>query len=352
MSFRISLWHVEGAELTELHSKLLDSEDRLETWLANDPSLLGIDILLIGRQIVTDHGRRIDLLGLDRDANCVVIELKRGRTPRDVVAQLLDYGSWVQNLGFDSVDAICHGYRGKGAAESYAEVFGDSLPNTVNSEHSLFLVASELDDSSERIITYLSETHSLAINAVLFTCFDTPAGELVGRAWLQDPEDVTDRAASKKRSPWSGYWFVNVGEGPHRNWDDNRRYGFIGAGQGAKYSKPLKRLTPESKLFAYMRGLGYVGFGEVESDAVPIREFTPNGHGRPLLELDLEAPNPSDNLDDVELCEWVVPVRWIKTFSRDQARTFKGVFANQNIVCKLSHVPTVEFLEREFGIGT
>ena len=352
MSFRISLWHVEGAELTGLHSKPLDSEDRLETWLANDPSLLGIDILVIGRQVATDHGGRIDLLGLDRDANCVVIELKRGRTPRDVVAQLLDYASWVQNLGFDGVDAICRGYRGKGAAESYAEIFGDSLPDTVNSEHSLFLVASELDDSSERIITYLSETHSVGINAVFFTCFDTPAGEFVGRAWLQDPEDVTERAASKKRSPWLGYWFVNVGEGPHRNWDDNRRHGFIGAGQGAKYSKPLKKLTPGLKLFAYMKGLGYVGFGEVESNAVPIREFTPSGHGQPLLERDLEAPNPSDNVDDIELCEWVVPVRWIKTFPRDQAQTFKGVFANQNIVCKLRDASTVGFLEEKFGIGT
>ena len=101
-----------------------------------------------------------------------------------------------------------------------------------------------------------------------------------------------------------------------------------------------------------MKGLGYVGFGEVESNAVPIREFTPSGHGQPLLERDLEAPNPSDNVDDIELCEWVVPVRWIKTFPRDQAQTFKGVFANQNIVCKLRDASTVGFLEEKFGIGT
>ena len=101
-----------------------------------------------------------------------------------------------------------------------------------------------------------------------------------------------------------------------------------------------------------MKGLGYVGFGEVESKAVPIKEFVPKGHGRSLLELDLEAPSASDNVDDLELCDWIVPVRWIETFSRDQARTFRGVFANPNIVCKLRHTPTVEFLEGEFGIGT
>jgi len=33
------------------------------------------------------------------------------------------------------------------------------------------------------------------------------------------------------------------------------------------------------------------------------------------------------------------------------AKTFKGVFANQNIVCKLRHEETVDFLIREFGIS-
>ena len=67
-----------------------------------------------------------------------------------------------------------------------------------------------------------------------------------------------------------------------------------------------------------------------------------------MLELDLQAPNPDDNVNDQERCEWVIPMNWIKTFTRDEARTFKGVFANPNIVCKLRHSSTVEFLEREF----
>jgi len=351
MSFRMNLWCVKDGELDAVESKALDAEARLESWLSADPALLGLDVLLVGRQVVTAYGGRIDLLGLDRDANCVILELKRGRTPRDIVAQLLDYGSWIEDLGFEEINTLCQKFCGKGVSEAFSECFEESLPDTVNSEHRLVLVASELDDSSERIIEYLSKTHGLGINAVFFSYFSTPAGEFVGRAWLRDPEEVEERAGSRKRSPWTGYWFVNTGDGEHRSWDDNMRYGFISAGQGVKYSRPLKKLTPGSTIFAYRNGLGYVGYGKVESEAVPITEFVPKGHKKPLLDLELEAADPGNNAGNLELCEWVVPINWKKTFPREEAQSFKGVFANQNIVCKLRHSATVEFLEKQFGVG-
>jgi hypothetical protein len=101
-----------------------------------------------------------------------------------------------------------------------------------------------------------------------------------------------------------------------------------------------------------MKGRGYVGFGEVTAEAIPIKDYEPDGHGKPLLELDLQAPSPADNVNDLEMCDWVVPVNWIKTFSRDEAKTFTGIFANPNIVCKLRHSPTVQFLEEHFELQT
>jgi hypothetical protein len=157
------------------------------------------------------------------------------------------------------------------------------------------------------------------------------------------------RNDSREPAPWSGYWFVNVGEGPHRNWDDNRRYGFIGAGQGEIYSRPLQNLRPGYTIFAYMSGLGYVGYGEVLRPAEPIKDFIVDTHHKRLLELSLDAPKADENSGSLDLSEWVVPVRWIQTFDRENAKTFRGVFANQNIVCKLRHEKTIEFLRGEFG---
>lgn len=163
-----------------------------------------------------------------------------------------------------------------------------------------------------------------------------------------DPSDIQERSGARKQPIWSGYYFINVGDGIHRTWEDNRKYGFMGAGQGRRYSEALKKLRSDDEIFAYMKGLGYVGYGTVNQKATMIKAFVPTGYEKSLLELDLIASRPDENKDDPDKSEWVVGVKWHKTYQRDQAQTFKGVFANQNIVCKLRHEATVQFLEDTF----
>jgi RecB family endonuclease NucS len=62
------------------------------------PRLISDEWMLIGRQEDTGFGGRIDLLALAPDGSLVLIELKRDKIPRDVVAQSLDYASWVERL--------------------------------------------------------------------------------------------------------------------------------------------------------------------------------------------------------------------------------------------------------------
>ena len=144
----------------------------------------------------------------------------------------------------------------------------------------MLIVASELDDSSERIVQYLSSRHSLDINVVFFRCFRQGGREYVGRSWLMDPIAVVERSETQRRVPWSGYYFVNVGEGEHRSWEDCRTHGFHRAGQGPKYSQPMKKLRAGDKVFAYMKGLGYVGYGEVTKEAAMAKD-SPSGKVSP-----------------------------------------------------------------------
>ena len=135
-------------------------------------------------------------------------------------------------------------------ASAFVDFYGEPIPENVNATHSMMIVASELDESSERIVQYLAEEHGVSINAVYFNFFRFDDQEFLGRAWLIDPIELQERSEERRQAAWSGYWFVNVGEGPNRNWDDNVQYGFIGAGQGARFSAALKRIQPRDNIFA------------------------------------------------------------------------------------------------------
>ena len=347
MAFTMTLWNIEADKLQEVPKHRLENEKRLEDWIEQDASLLGMDLLIIGRQVQTPFVRRIDLFAIDQDGSSVIIELKRDKTPRDVVAQVLDYASWVNGLSPKEIDDIASSYLKKPLADAFRMHFDTTLPDNIGSDHRMVIVASELDDSSERIVQYLSSVHSLDINVVFFTCFQHNGAELVGRSWLLDPEEVEERSESRRKAPWSGFWFVNVGEGPHRNWDDCTKYGFLSAGWGSKFSDPMKKLKVGDKVFAYMKGHGYVGFGKVLQEAVMAKDFKVDGH--PLLDLPLVQPGIKGQADNPELSDWVVGVQWSKVYSREQPKWFPGGFANQNIVCKLRDTRTVEFLRKEFA---
>jgi hypothetical protein len=179
----------------------LDNEKRLEQWIADDVSLIGLEVLIIGRQVFTESGGFIDLLAIDRKGDLVLIELKRGKTPRDVVAQTLDYASWVSGLLHQQISEIGEQYLKKPLPEAFYERFRISMPEDVNNDHRMVIVASQLDDSSERIVRYLATNHSLNINVVFFTCFRQGKKEIVGRAWLLDPEEVEMRSEAQRSAP-------------------------------------------------------------------------------------------------------------------------------------------------------
>jgi RecB family endonuclease NucS len=76
----------------------MPTETRLEELLETEPTILGEPLLIIGRHVATSFGKIIDLLAVDADGILHVLELKKDKTLREVVAQVLDYGSWVRNL--------------------------------------------------------------------------------------------------------------------------------------------------------------------------------------------------------------------------------------------------------------
>ena len=206
MAAEVRLWRVSDAEqLIEIGRTSLDLESRLQAWLVRDISILDPALMVIGREVETDFGGFIDLLCIDAVGDLIIVELKRDRTPREVTAQALDYASWVTDLSNDDVTAIANGYLGEGFESVFRTKFGLELPETLNADHRILVVGSEIDASSERIMRYLSDVHGVNINAATFHYFRPQDGsELLARVFVLKPSEVelkTRTKGSSKRRP-------------------------------------------------------------------------------------------------------------------------------------------------------
>ena len=363
MAVEIAIWRMTDARPHKLASSPLDFEQRLEDMLSEDPSMSGTDLLIIGRQVPTSHGGYIDLLALDADGRAHVLELKRDRTPRDVVAQALDYGSWVQGLGLEDLEQIYLDHQGGEThlGEAFAERFDSPLPDVVNAERQFTIIASELDPTSDRIVEFLAESYGVPINAIFFRHFIDDGREYLARTWLLDPQRTEDKAVRPARSklrPWNGrdFYMVLGRAGQTDRWSIASKYGLLNAGGGSWYWKPLRNLTPGKRVFAYVGGAGYVGIGRVTGEMIPTRDAKVeiNGQLQSLLdqpELSTERWQKAAS-DDPEVTEKVVPVEWLATRPIDQAVREKGLFASQVTVCKLRDEHTITTVESAFGLDS
>jgi len=356
MPLEIGLWRIDG-EPQRLAAGSMPLESRLEALIEADPTILGEPMLLIGRQVPTAHGKFIDLLGISGDGLLQVLELKRDRTPREVVSQALDYGSWIPTLSHDDVLAIFATYQpGVVFEQAFADRFGISPPEELNSGHRLTVVASDVDPATARIVQYLAQ-FAVPIDVMFFRYYIDDGREYVARTWLVAEGSSSPRPSKTQsdstKEPWNGQdWYVSFGEYVGgRVWEDARRYGFVSAGGGNWYSHTLRALPLGARVFACIPKCGYVGVGEVIGEAMPFATATLSVDGTLLQmsELDLAGIYEYD-VDAENSDEYIVPVQWIRTVPKNEAIWEKGFFANQNSACKLRSRFTREELVRRFDL--
>jgi hypothetical protein len=346
------IWRV-GQPPERLPEGRLASERELEEMIVAKPEIVSDQWMIIGQQEDTGFGGRIDLLAIAPDSSLVLIELKRGRSPREVVAQAIDYATWVEALDADAVFRLYARFRkGGDLAKDFEARFGTELDTEVfPTQHQIVIVAASLDASSERIVSYLTK-RSVAINVLCFEVFEHGPEKLLSRAWLHDPtESQAAISATTSKSPselWNGEYYVSFG-GKGRSWEEAVRYGFISAGGGTWFTNTLKLLKPGDRIWAYLPKRGYVGVGRVTGFSTPQTEFSVNVDGKSIPASDvLACGQPSDDLEKVE---HFVPVEWVETVPEDQAINEPGLFRNRNTVCRPKTAlwrTTIDRLQRAF----
>lgn len=361
MAVEMGLWRADGGKLSRIVPTAIGLESQLESYIESDPAMLGTTLLIIGRQVPTAHGGYIDLLALDETAAVHVIELKRDKTPREVTAQALDYGSWVATLSRAEIHAM-HDLYSAGAAleEAFAERFNENLPEEVNAAQVFTIVAASVDPATERIVRFLNEDFGVPINVVFFRHFIDNGASYLARTWLveNDGKTASTNAVSshkaKTREPWNGSdWYVSFGDSSHgRQWVDAMKYGFVSAGGGEWFSRTLKNLQPGARVFACIPKVGYVGVGTVVGEArrFDVTSITLDGTATLLKDLNLVGEYHHDGDEDDNLAEWAVPVEWTYAVPKEQGFWKTGMFANQNTVAKLRQQFTIEQVSAAFGL--
>ncbi|MHA3052873.1 DUF4268 domain-containing protein [Acinetobacter sp. ANC 4640] len=130
----------------------------LQEWIANEPNVLGEDLLIIQKEFdgFDETKERLDLLALDKNGNLVIIENKLDDSGRDVVWQSIKYASYCASLKNQNIVQIYKDYLNK-----YKRKYDENnqlVPVDAEAEICEFLGAADLEEvtlnqgTSQRII--------------------------------------------------------------------------------------------------------------------------------------------------------------------------------------------------------
>jgi hypothetical protein len=202
----------EGKFVNFEQKKAQDLEAQLEEALEhNDHVVLAPDrVLYIGRQVATDLNKAIDLLAVDAGRRLVVIELKKDRTPREMVAQALEYAAFVRHLSYDALNGIAVPYFSRrdqpwgSLSEAHREFFGDGsegaddsiTADDWNQSQIIVLVGQTIAPDIMSVSRYLRD-HDVDIRVLQLIYFESSTGErLVNTQIVVGDEPLPSEASS------------------------------------------------------------------------------------------------------------------------------------------------------------
>ena len=204
MTTQIKVWQIVEGKLMLIETTMVETGRKetkdLERWIKTNPTILGQDLLIIGEQVSTKSGS-MDFLGIDKSGNLIIIELKRDKLPREVLAQAIDYASDVASWEIDRINEICMKYTGSGLEDYLNEKFEniDLEDLVINETQRILIVGFSIEESLQRMIEWLSNNYGVSINAVILKYIKTKSGdELIART-VVIPEEIEKQRIRRRQ---------------------------------------------------------------------------------------------------------------------------------------------------------
>jgi hypothetical protein len=201
----MEVYRIDTGSLDRIEETEIATEENLEEYLiqAEGAEIGGVDILYVDQQGSPGEGGIFDIVGVDYQGNVVVIELKRDRTPRDMVAQALEYAASIRAEEYeqlneryqDFADSPDHSLRDK-----HAKFFERADPlsrREFNTDQRLLLVGREFTDLSLDMADFMRE-HSIDVICVTYSAFTDSSDSLrllttenIRRPLVEEPSSVS-----------------------------------------------------------------------------------------------------------------------------------------------------------------
>ncbi len=182
---------LENGNLIKYQKSSVDKEIQIEDFIETHPKILDEDLFIIGRQVVTASKTRIDLMGLDKEGNIIIIEIKKGQTPREVVSQILEYAVWAEGLQYEDINEI--------AKEKHLSDFPDLykkyeqefkiIPEPFNENQRLYIIAEKIDKKIEDLCRYL-RIRNLDIKCIELNFFEKGNQKLINTNVIVGTEET------------------------------------------------------------------------------------------------------------------------------------------------------------------
>ncbi|AUX09915.1 hypothetical protein AArcSl_2292 [Halalkaliarchaeum desulfuricum] len=182
----MEVYLVEQDDMKRVPESELDTEANLEQRLVRtDGAKIGeVEVLYVGRQGSPGEGGIFDILGVDERGDTVIVELKRDRAPRDIVAQALEYASEIRNVDYEYLDDQYRQFLREeqghtepndilSLREAHCEYFDldDVLSKReFNNEQRLVVVGTDFQDVSLNMADFLRE-HGVDVVAVEYSTY-------------------------------------------------------------------------------------------------------------------------------------------------------------------------------------
>jgi hypothetical protein len=185
--------NLAGATLISAKKEDIDYEESFENWLENSANFLFADegntVLWIGRQTTATIGeidKYPDLIGVDSSGDLIIVELKKGKTPREVIAQILEYNCWAASkLNYDELNKIYLQYKkNKNKAtllQAHQEIFGDETIETeaFNKNQRMYIIAENITETVHEVAEFLRNKHKINISCLEYTVMKTENNEYI-----------------------------------------------------------------------------------------------------------------------------------------------------------------------------